>query len=113
MMFTLGHTQPSADAKKEMKKNFDGSLKMLGTYLDGKSFMVGNSLTIADVVVAGFLSVPYQVMFDAKTHDKYDNLCPWLERILNLPSFVRRFGYMKKPFVDSAPVEASAAPAKE
>lgn len=36
----------------------------------------------------------------------------WLERILNLPSVVRRFGYMKKPFVDSAPV-AQAAPAKE
>ena len=81
---------------------------MLDNCLEGKAFLVGNSLTVADVVVAGFLSAHYQLTFDAKTHNKFENLCQWLERILNLPSFVRRFGYMKKPFADAAPASAPA-----
>lgn len=109
-MAALGHSSPSDEKKKESQKNFNGTLKMMDDALEGKSFLVGNGLTVADIVVAGFLSVPYQVMFDAKTHSQYENLCSWLERILNLPSFVRRFGYMKKPFADT---QVASAPAKE
>ena len=75
--------------------------------------MVGNGLTIADVVVAGTLSVHYQTLFDASYYENYPDVCSWLERIVNLPSFVRRFGYLKKPFVDAAPVAQAAAPAKK
>ena len=113
LMFTLGHSSPSDDAKKQMQKDFDNTLKTLDNFLEDKSFLVGNSLTVADVVVACYLSAHYQITFDAKVHAKYENLCPYLERILNLPSVVRRFGYMKKPFADSAPVAAEAAPAKK
>jgi glutathione S-transferase len=35
------------------------NLTILDNYLEGKSFLVGNGLTIADVVVAGTLSVHY------------------------------------------------------
>ena len=104
----FGHREKNSDDKKTLWASF----KVLDDYLDGKHFLVGNSLTIADIVVAATLSVVYQTEFDQATHDKYPELGAWLERTVNLPSFVRRFGYLKKPFADAAPV-AAAAPAKK
>ena len=59
LMFTLGHSNPSDATKKEMQKTFDATLKMLDNVLDDKSFLVGNGLTVADVVVACYLSAHY------------------------------------------------------
>lgn len=100
----MGHKKASDSEMSAIKKTLNETLAILDKHLDGKSFMVGNGLTIADIVVAGTLSVHYQTAFDASYYDKYPDVLSWLERIVNLPSFVRRFGYLKKPFVDAAPV---------
>ena len=73
-----------------------------------KAFLVGDNLTLADIIVASPLAVPYQTTFGAEFY-KMGSVASWLERIVNLPSFVRRHGYCKKGA--GAPVEIVSAPA--
>jgi len=63
--------------------------------LKGKSFLVGNTLTIADVAVACSLIVPFQTVFDSKYRKAQPNVSEWFEKCMGLPSFVRRLGYIK------------------
>ena len=95
----------SADAEKKLL----GHIKTVNDYLeDGeKSFLVGDNLTIADIALAALLSIPYQVCWGAEFFDKYETTADYLERIVGLPSFVRRFGYIKR----NGYVAAEAAPA--
>ena len=86
-----------ADIDQDKVKDFMNAVRVIERYLaDGdKSFMVGNTLTIADVVLAGLLSLPYQLSFGSEFFEKMPNAAAWLARIVGLPSFVRRFGYIK------------------
>ena len=66
-------------------------------------------MTLADVAAAAALSIPYQTTFGSEFFTKLPAVAAWLERIVGLPSFVRRFGYVKKS--SKAPAEAAATPA--
>ena len=106
-------SEESADATKK----FIANVKVLNEYLeDGdKSFLVGENLTIADLMVAALLSIPYQVTFGAEFFENMETAADYLERIMGLPSFVRRFGYVKRGA--NAPAASTgavvAAPAKK
>lgn len=76
-------------------------MKVLNDYLKDKHFLVGENLTIADVVVAGQLTVLFQTVFDAGYRRAIPNLTDWFERIMSLPSVIRRMGHVRmteKPF---------------
>jgi glutathione S-transferase/translation elongation factor EF-1beta len=98
-----------------------GKAKLLNDQLKGKSFLVGDNLTVADVVAACSLIVAFQTVFDAKYRKSMPALSAWFERCVGLPSFVRRLGYVKMtenafkawdPKAKVEPVKA-AAPAKK
>jgi len=66
-------------------------------------------------MLAAILSIPYQVTWGSEFFDKYETTAEYLDRIVGLPSFVRRFGYVKRngfTAVQAAPA-AAAAPAKK
>ena len=106
----FGLKELSGDAKAAANKNLLQAAKFIDDHLkkNNKSFLVGDSLTLADVVVASPLAVPYQTTFGADFY-KMTAVSAWLERIVGLPVFVRRHGYLKK--CAAAPVETTSAPA--
>jgi len=96
------------------------SLKVLNTHLNGKHFLVGESLTIADVSTACALSYFMGTVLGAGERKAFPNVVNWFERCISLPSFIRRMGYVKmtekafRPFDKNAKVEpVKATPVKK
>lgn len=87
---------------------------MLENHLaDGKkSFLVGESLTLADVVAAMALLIPMQLVLDPAAREGLPHVSEWFERCVGLPSFVRRLGYTKLCPVALGPYDPDAAQAE-
>jgi translation elongation factor EF-1beta len=89
----------------------------LNKYLDGKFYLVGDNVTIADIMVAAYLIVPMQTIFDGGYRKAIPHVTEWFERITSLPSFVKSCGYVKlcekafKQWDPNAKVEPIKAPA--
>jgi len=92
-------------------------LKVLNSHLNGKHFIVGDNITIADVCIAGAVSLFFGSVLGQAERKAFTHIVNWFERCISLPSFIRRMGYVKmtekafKPFDKNAKVEAPA-PAK-
>ena len=91
----------------------------MNNHLSDKHFLVGESLTIADVCLAGLFSLFVQTVLGAGERKAFTHVVNWFERCISLPSFIRRLGYIKmtekafKPFDKNAKVEpVKAAPKK-
>lgn len=65
ILAVLGH-EPFVAAKdfSDMKKKFTGILRIIDNHLNGKHFLVGDNLTIADVIVGCALIAPFQTFLD-------------------------------------------------
>ena len=88
-------------------------MKVLNDHLNGKYFLVGDSLTIADIVVAGFLTMFFQTLFDAGYRKAVPHVTNWFERCMGLPSFIRRLGRVEMAQKALKPFGAKAEPIKE
>ena len=92
---------------------------MLNKFLDGNYYLVGDNLTIADIMVASNLTIPMQTVFDGGVRKAIPHVTEWFERIVSLPSFVKSCGYIKlsekafKQWDPKAKVEPIKAPAGE
>ena len=51
-MAVFGHGEVSADVFNNAVKNLKSQMMVLNNHLDGKYFLVGDSITAADVVLA-------------------------------------------------------------
>jgi len=89
------HNIGDADSYNESVKSIKDSLKVLNTHLQGKDFLVGNKITVADVVVASHLLIPFQTALDAGFRKAMPNVGAWIERLIKNPSFVKRHGNIK------------------
>jgi glutathione S-transferase len=74
-------------------------LQLLDEHLAGRTFLVGESYTIADIAVYGYTHRAEEAELDL---DPYANVRAWLERIAQQP------GYLE----DVAPYGANAAPGR-
>lgn len=57
-----------------------------------KTYLVGDSLTLADVINAGLLQVAFKLLLDPKQRGQYPHLSRWFNNIVSLPPFVDSFG---------------------
>ena len=94
----FGHMKLPDTDKAAASKAFMDQIAFIEKELGNSFFLVGDNLTIADILIAASLSIPYQTWFGAEFWNKCPKTAAWLERVVNLPSFVRRFGYIKKGF---------------
>jgi len=115
----FGHvTVPQAEFNDAVK-TLKAEAKKLDTHLKNKSYLVGDSVSTADIVVACSLILAYQSVFDAGVRKAMPNVSAWFARCVGLPYFVGRLGYIKmtdkamKAFDPNAKPEPVAAPAKE
>jgi len=99
-------------------KNIKAHVKTLNTALEGKEYIVGNQLSVADFVLALTLSYLFQTTLDAGFRKAMGNVTTWAERIYAHESFVRINGRVLmcakalKPVIKEEPkkVENKAAP---
>lgn len=100
-------TQTYNEALKEIKE----AIRLLNVHLQGKQYLVGDRLTVADIVVAFSVLVPFQVAIDAGARKSIaSNVEAWILKFLALPEVVKRIGNIK---LCSKAMKVAAPPKKE
>lgn len=82
---------PGQDVLAEFRKRAEAAWTILDTHLAGKSFVVGDRLTIADISLCGYLFWPEEIDVD---WDAYPHLAAWLERIRATPRWQPAYALM-------------------
>ena len=76
-------------------KSLKDAAKELNTTLKGKKFLVGDNLTLADVIVAWSLTTAFQLCFDAGFRKAHADLNKWFEAFTNHPEVQKAAGSIK------------------
>lgn len=99
-------------------KEIKDIVKTLNIHLQGKTHLVANRVTVADIAVALQLIPLYQTTLDGGFRKAMPNVTNWLESFVKLPEVVSRIGAVKftqkalKPILAEKKEEVKAAPAK-
>jgi len=115
----LGHRVVPQDQFVAAVNKLKAQAKILNGYLKDRQYLVGDSVTVADVLVAGSLVLAFQTVFDGGFRKGMAALTSWFERCIAHPAFVNNFGHIKmtekamKAFDPSAKPAAAAAPKKD
>lgn len=85
------HTQSYNKAKNDMAS----ALKILNQYLSTKTFLVGDSITLADIVVACTLVYPFKLVADEEFVKPYANVMKWFNTCVTQNEFARVIGQVQ------------------
>jgi len=78
----------SMNAIKAEAKNINANLK-------GKNWLVGDHVTLADIVLATQFIIPQQTILDGGFRKAMPDFSAWWERVVALPEFVAVCGHVK------------------
>jgi glutathione S-transferase/translation elongation factor EF-1beta len=113
------------DPKNFNKTVYDNDLKKLkeeaktlSTYLKGKKWLVGDNVTLADLVCGHVLTKAFQLVLDAGFRKPMADVAKWFEAYVALPQVVKSAGHIKSCAKSLKPAGAgdskkAAAPAKK
>lgn len=73
---------PNPDAMAEFRRRSESAWGVLNAHLDGRSYVVGERLTIADLSLCGYLYWPDEIGVD---WSNYPRIASWLARIASTP----------------------------
>ena len=76
------------EAAKQVKANF----KTINTHLEGKKWLVGEEMTIADIYLAMMFSYVLQTVLDGGFRKAMKNASAWAELVFDHPSVVKIVG---------------------
>lgn len=113
-----GHVAGDADQFTNAVKELKEQIKSLNVHLQGKTHLVANRVTVADIAIAMMLIPLYQTTLDGGFRKAMPNVTNWIESLIKLPQFVSRLGNVKftqkaiKPLLAEKKEEVKAAPAK-
>jgi len=69
--------------------------KDLNANLKGKKWIVGDNVTLADLVLATQFIIPMQTLLDGGFRKAMPDFNAWFERVISLPEFVAVVGHIK------------------
>ena len=82
----------SADAYDKSKKDLAAGLKVLDNQLKGKKYLVGERITLADIVVASTLLYPFKLVCDKAYLKPFNNVSRWFQACVDEPEFKQVVG---------------------
>lgn len=91
-MPVLGHGPPNMDRYNNGVKDCKALAKILDTHLNGKSWLVGDRMTIADIYVGSSLILAFQTVFDFGFRKAHPHLTKWFEAFIGSKAILKRFG---------------------
>ena len=83
---------PDAQAVKDAKKKLFDKLKEFNTELSLKTYLVGNGVTLADIVALSFLIKLFTASLSQKELLRYPNVVRYYRHLVQLPFFTQVFG---------------------
>jgi elongation factor 1-gamma len=96
----------------DASKNLKAFVKTIDTHLQGKEYLVGNELSLADVFLANLFLYPFQTILDGGFRKAMKNITKWAESVYALESFVKITGRVQLAAKALKPV-LKAEPKKE
>jgi glutathione S-transferase len=84
-------TEPNRDVMAEFRKRAETAWAVLDTHLRGRSFVVADRATIADLSLCGYLFWPDEIGVDWAA---YPGIAAWLDRIRALPRWCAPYDLM-------------------
>ena len=87
-----GYMPFSADAYEKAKTDLAAGMSVLEKHLAGKTYLVGDQITLADIVVASTLLYPFKLVCDKKYLKDYANVTRWFQTCTSQPEFQQVVG---------------------
>jgi elongation factor 1-gamma len=91
----LGYWKPDVEVTENAKESAKKSLEILNKVLLTRTYLVGETITLADINVASFLFDLYQLTFEPSFIAPYGNVTRWFTTIVNQPHFKAAYGEFK------------------
>lgn len=88
----FGYMEVDDEQYNEAKKDVEKFLTILDNYLLTRTYLVGNKITLADIVIGSTLVIPYQKVFGVDFASKFINLNRWFLTLMNQPNFAKVIG---------------------
>jgi len=82
---TFGHPFTTNEKYQEGIKATKDLCKLINGHLEGKDFLVGKTLTAADIIIFGIFYFPFQLYLDAGFRKAMPRVSAWFEKISKLP----------------------------
>jgi elongation factor 1-gamma len=93
LVMVLFKVQPFEEAwYNRSMDNFARALKRLDVAVKGKKFLVGDQLTLADIMVLGPLQLAGRFMMDAEMRKEAPNVEGYMKGLLEIPELRQAFG---------------------
>jgi glutathione S-transferase len=89
---TLGFAKLDDETFKTQSKNWKDYLRLLNDRLEGKEYLVGDKLSLADVYVAVSLNLFFATSLDAGFRKAIPHLTKWYESVRNNEVIVKHLG---------------------
>merc|ERR1712113_1024538 len=74
-------------AYQQAKKDTVNALRVLNDHLLSHTYLVGNQITLADIIIVSALVEMYQKVFAKKFISSYANVTRWFKTCINQPQF--------------------------
>jgi glutathione S-transferase len=85
-MKAFGPSAPDAAVMNWLRGRLDNAFGIVNKHLSGRAFMVGQSHTIADISLSGYLFYPIEES-GYEVRDRFPNIASWLERLRDVPGW--------------------------
>jgi len=95
-----GYNKPAAEAAKVKLHKV---LATLDGYLLSRTYLVGKSVTLADIVVAVQLVPLFRLVFDPQFREPFVNVVRWFTTCVHQPQFIKVLGEVKFAEVSAQP----------
>ncbi len=95
LMHFLPEEKRNADVIAFLTARSRGAFKTLETHLEGRDWIVGNTLTNADLTCCGYLYYPEHFGFDRAA---FPNIDAWLTRLSEQPGWKHPYDLMTRAF---------------
>ncbi|WP_342078565.1 glutathione S-transferase family protein [Yoonia sp. SS1-5] len=99
IMNFLPEEKRNADVIAFLSGRLAGALKVMDAHLDGRNWLAGEELTIADIACCSYLYYPEDFNFDRKA---YPNIDRWLDAIAAQPGWKHPYDLMPGSPADRA-----------
>ncbi|XP_063724331.1 elongation factor 1-gamma-like [Symsagittifera roscoffensis] len=86
---TMGITQFNKAETEAAKEHLKKCLDVLNVYLTSRTFLVGERMTLADIVLSCNMRMLFTDVMDPEFRAPYPNVIRWFETIVNHPEFLK------------------------
>jgi elongation factor 1-gamma len=81
----LGYLDYDQETHEQGVKNLKRAFDALNRHLEARTYLVGERLSLADIIMASTLSGPYKMVLDARFRTPYANVNRWFDSMCQQP----------------------------